>query len=84
MPRFNYAEISASCVHLYSISLIVSSLNKLNRKGPPALSLSRNDPRANEARIVLLNQRGIERVRYEPADRADADVPGDMALAFGF
>jgi hypothetical protein len=35
MPRFNYAEISASCVHLYSISLIVSSLNKLNRGGPP-------------------------------------------------
>src|ERR1700730_5052453 len=37
----------------------------------------------DEARIVLLNQRGIERFRYEPADRADADVPGDMALAFG-
>jgi hypothetical protein len=37
MPRFNYAEISASCVHLYSISLIVSSLNKLIREGPPGI-----------------------------------------------
>src|SRR5271165_2880850 len=38
----------------------------------------------HEARVVLLNQYGIERVRNEAADRADADIPGDVALAFGF
>jgi hypothetical protein len=50
MPRFNHAEISASCVHLCSISSIVSSLNKLIREGPPALSLSPDDPRVNRLR----------------------------------
>jgi hypothetical protein len=38
----------------------------------------------DETRIVLLNHRGIERVRYDVADRTTANVPGDVAFAFGF
>ena len=37
----------------------------------------------DEARIVLLDQRRIERVRQKPAETGDADVPGDVPLAFG-
>src|SRR5471032_612967 len=38
----------------------------------------------DEARIILLHQGGVERVRHKAADRGDADVPGDVALAFAF
>src|ERR1019366_10281344 len=38
----------------------------------------------NQARIVLLHQGGVERVRHQAGNRGDANVPGDVALAFGF
>src|SRR5258706_6479612 len=38
----------------------------------------------DKARIVLLHQGGVERVRDHAAERGDADVPGDVALALGF
>ena len=38
----------------------------------------------DEARIVLLHQGGVERVRHQAGRRGDADVPGDVALAFRF
>ena len=38
----------------------------------------------DQARIVLLHQGGVEHVRHEAGNRGDADVPGDVVLAFGF
>src|SRR5258708_249299 len=38
----------------------------------------------DKARIVLLHQGGVERVRDHAAEPGDADVPGDVALALGF
>jgi hypothetical protein len=32
----------------------------------------------------LLHQCGVEGVRYQTGHRGDADVPGDVALAFRF
>src|SRR5262249_60723326 len=37
----------------------------------------------DEARIVLPDERRIEATRERDPDRADADVPGDMARGFG-
>ena len=47
MPRFNHAEISASCVHLYSISLIVRLVGQIEpRRTPPGIiSLARRSSR---------------------------------------
>src|SRR5229473_2484233 len=38
----------------------------------------------DKARIVLLHQGGVERVRDHAAEPGDADVPGDVAFALGF
>jgi hypothetical protein len=38
----------------------------------------------DKARIVLLYQGGVERVRDHAAEPGDADVPGDVAFALGF
>src|SRR6202048_2115333 len=37
----------------------------------------------NQSGIVLLNDDGIERFSDQAANRADADVPGNVTLAFG-
>ena len=37
----------------------------------------------NQSKIVLPNDDGIERFSDQAANRADADVPGNVTLAFG-
>jgi len=36
----------------------------------------------DEARIILLDQRRAKRVRQKPAETGNADIPGDVPLAF--
>ena len=56
-----------------AVDSLIAGITKLRRA---AIAID------DEARIVLLDKRGAERVRQAAPEPGDADIPGDVALQF--